>query len=58
MSAAAIGVVVAALVFAGGVLGTQLHRFLPPEHMSQESRDVVMLGTGMLSVVAFPLLGR
>jgi hypothetical protein len=37
VSAAAIGVVVAALVFAGGVLGTQLHRFLPPEHMSKES---------------------
>ena len=52
MSAAAIGLVVAASVFAGGVLGTQLHRFLPREHMSKESRDVVMFGTEMLSVLA------
>ena len=57
MSAAAIGLVVAAFVFAGGVLGTQLHRFLSPEHMSKESRDVVMLGTGMLSVLASLVLG-
>ncbi len=57
VSAAAIGIVVAALVFAGGVLGTQLHRLLPPEHMSKESREVVMLGTGMLSVLASLVLG-
>jgi hypothetical protein len=35
MSAAAIGLVVAALVFAAGVLRTQLHRFLPAEHLSK-----------------------
>jgi hypothetical protein len=52
MSAVAIGFGVAALVFDGGVAGMYLHRFLPPEHLSKESRDVVMLGTGMLSVLA------
>ena len=57
MSAWSIGLIVAALVFAGGVLGTQLHRFLPAEHLSKETRDVVMLVTGMLSVLASLLLG-
>jgi hypothetical protein len=52
MSAVAIGFGVAALVFVGGVAGMHLHRFLPREHLSKESRDVVMLGTGMLSVLA------
>jgi hypothetical protein len=57
MSAVAIGFGVAALVFVGGVAGMHLHRFLPPEHLSKESRDVVMLGTGMLSVLASLVLG-
>ncbi len=57
MSAVTIGVVVAACVFAGGVAGTQLHRILPAEHMSKESREVVLLGTGMLSVLASLVLG-
>ena len=57
MSAALIGFIVAAFVFAGGVLGTQLHRLLPPEHLSKETRDVVLLGTGMLSVLASLVLG-
>ena len=57
MNAVAIGLMVAAFVFAGGVLGMQLYRFLPPEHLSKESRDVVMLGTGMLSVLASLVLG-
>src|SRR5271166_2512480 len=57
MSAWSIGLIVAALVFAGGVLGTQLHRFLPAEHLSKETRDVVMLVTGMLSVLASLVLG-
>ncbi len=30
----------------------ELHRFLPPEHLSKDSRDAVMLGTGMLSLLA------
>lgn len=57
MSATAIGLIVAASVFAGGVLGTQLRRLLPSEHMSKESRDVVLLGTGMLSLLASLVLG-
>ena len=57
MSAVAIGLVMTALVFVGGVAGMHLHRFLPPEHLSKKSRDVVMLGTGMLSVLASLVLG-
>ena len=57
MSGTAIGLIVAACVFAGGVAGTLLDRVLPPEHLSRETRDVVMLGTGMLSVLASLVLG-
>ena len=57
MSAVAIGPFVAALVFVGGVAGMHSHRFLPPQHLSKESRDVVMLETGMLSVLASLVLG-
>jgi hypothetical protein len=57
MNGLAIGLVVAACVFAGGVAGTLLDRVLPPEHLSNDSRDVVMLGTGMLSVLASLVLG-
>jgi hypothetical protein len=57
MSATAIGLIVAAFVFAGGILGTQLHHLLPAKHLSKETRDVVMLVTGMLSVLASLVLG-
>ncbi len=57
MNGAEIGLIVAACVFAGGVAGTLLDRVLPPAHLSRETRDVVMLGTGMLSVLASLVLG-
>jgi hypothetical protein len=57
MSALTIGLAVAALAFASAVAGMHSHRFLPPEHLSKESRDAVMLGTGMLSVLASLVLG-
>ena len=41
MSAVAIGLVVAGLVFVGGVAGMHLHRFLPPEHLSKNREGVV-----------------
>lgn len=48
---------VAATVFSGGLIGLQLHRILPPEHLTRETQDVVRLGTGMLSVLASLVLG-
>jgi len=57
MGALAISLSVAALAFAAAVAGMHSHRVLPPEHLSKESRDAVMLGTGMLSVLASLVLG-
>jgi hypothetical protein len=56
-SAAAIGFVVTTFVFSGSMVGMELHRFLPPEHLSEDARDIAMLGTGMLSVRASLVLG-
>jgi hypothetical protein len=48
---------VAACVFTGGLIGINLHRFLPQAHQTKETQDVVRLGTGMLSVLASLVLG-
>ncbi|HME27943.1 MAG TPA: hypothetical protein VKI44_42595 [Acetobacteraceae bacterium] len=48
---------VAACVFAGGLVGLSLHRVLPSHHLTKETQDVVRLGTGMLSVLASLVLG-
>ncbi|MCX4149931.1 MULTISPECIES: hypothetical protein [Paraburkholderia] len=47
----------ALLVFAGGVGGIVLHRLLPETHQTIETRDVVRLAIGMLSVLASLVLG-
>lgn len=57
MDAFALSVAVAAAVFLCGVLGLHLHRFLPEQHLSKETQDVIRLGTGMLSVLASLVLG-
>jgi hypothetical protein len=45
------------LVFAGGVGGMVLHRLLPETPQTVETRDVVRLAIGMLSVLASLVLG-
>ena len=57
MSAVAVGLLVAACVFAGSVAGMFLHRILPQTHVTKETQDVIRLGTGMLSVLASLVLG-
>jgi len=52
---ACLGVVAA--VFTGSVIGFNLHRLLPPHHLSKETHDVIRLGAGMLSVLASLVLG-
>lgn len=48
---------VTVVVFLAGLFGLHLQRLLPPEHLSKEKRDVINLGTGMLSVLASLVLG-
>ena len=57
MHAAAIGLAVSAIVFAGGIVGLNMDRILPPGHRSKDTQEVVRLGTGMLSVLASLVLG-
>jgi len=57
MSITIISLLVAGCIFAGGLVGLNLHRLLPPDHRSKETQDVVRLGIGMLSVLASLVLG-
>jgi hypothetical protein len=51
------GAIVAGAVFAGGVAGLMLCPRLPRHHQTSETRDIVRLGIGMLSVLASLVLG-
>jgi hypothetical protein len=57
MTAVAEGLLVAACVFAGGMIGMSLHRLLPAHHLSKETVDIVRLGTGTMSVLAALVFG-
>lgn len=57
MSSVTVGLLVAACIFAGGMVGMFLHRILPETHLTRETQDVIRLGTGMLSVLASLVLG-
>ncbi len=49
--------IVFACGFGGAVLGLVLRRLLPERHLSQESRDVVKLGVGLIATMAALVLG-
>ena len=57
MSAFALGLLVAAAVFAGGLLGLRLDLHLPRHHLGKETQDAVRLTTTMLSVLTSLVLG-
>jgi hypothetical protein len=57
MRSATIGVISAACVFGGALLGLWLQRLLPKHHLSKESQDVVKLGAGVVATVTALVLG-
>jgi hypothetical protein len=57
MYAVYMGLLVAAAVFVGALVGLSSDRLLPDRHLSKETQDVVRLGTGLLSVLASLVLG-
>jgi hypothetical protein len=57
MTSITISSIIFCCVFAGGLAGLFLHPFLPKEHLTKETQDVVRLGTGMLSVLSSLVLG-
>jgi hypothetical protein len=57
MSPLAISGIVFGVVFGGALLGTALRALLPEHHLSQDSRDVVKLGMGLIGTMAALVLG-
>ena len=57
MSAMAISWIVFACLFAGGLLGTWLRTALPEHHLSEESKDMVRLGIGLIATMSALVLG-
>ncbi len=57
MSSMVIGMAVFGCVFGGALVGMLLRGVLPKHHLSDESKDVVKLGTGLIATMAALLLG-
>jgi hypothetical protein len=53
----AISWIVFGVVFGGAILGMALRKLLPEEHLSQESKDVVKVGMGLIATMAALVLG-
>ena len=57
MSSVAIGFIVFVFVFGAALIGNLIQRFLPEEHGSPDSRDVVRLGMGLVGTILALVLG-
>src|SRR5215471_16991340 len=57
MSSMTISWIVFGVVFGGAILGMLLRALLPEHHLSQESRDVVKVGMGLIGTIAALVLG-
>ena len=49
--------IVSAFVFGGGLLGMYLRKVLPKDHLSDDSKDVVRLGMGLVATMTALVLG-
>ena len=57
MSSFAVSLIVFACVFGGVLLGVMLRATLPEHHLSEESRDLMTLGVGLIGTMAVLILG-
>ncbi len=57
MNSIAISLIVFACVFGGAVAGMLLRAFLPPDHLSAESKEVVKVGMGLVATMSALVLG-
>ena len=57
MSSIAISLITFGIVFGGAILGIAIRAVLPENHLSDESRDVVKLGVGLIATMAALVLG-
>jgi hypothetical protein len=52
-----IALIVFACVFTGAMLGMFLRAFMPEHHLSEDSKDVIKLGMGLIATIAALVLG-
>jgi hypothetical protein len=57
MSSFVVALIAFAFVFGGAVVGLSLSTVLPPDHLSDESKDVIKLGIGLIGTLAALVLG-
>lgn len=57
MNPATIASIVFVCVFGGAVVGMLLRAIMPEHHLSEESRDVIKLGMGLIATIAALVLG-
>lgn len=57
MSSLGVAAIIFGCVFGGSLLGMLVRRVVPADHLSQEAKDVVKLGTGLIATMAALLLG-
>ncbi len=57
MNAALYGVISFACVLAGTIIGLVLRRILPGHHLSDDSKDTVKMGTGLVATICALVLG-
>jgi hypothetical protein len=57
MSALAISLIALAVLLAGASVGVGLRRTLPEHHMTEDTKDLVRLGTGLIGTMAALVLG-
>lgn len=57
MSSIATSSIVFACVFGGALLGMSLRKFLPQDHLSDESKTVVRLAMGLVATMTAMVLG-
>src|SRR5690348_3698366 len=57
MSSIIISILVVVCICAGGLIGLSLNRILRPSYLTKETRQVVPLGIGVISVLSSLVLG-
>lgn len=57
MNSTIVALVSVGCIFGGTLLGLALRRMLPAHHLSEDSKDAVKLGAGMISMMAALVLG-
>jgi hypothetical protein len=57
MSSTTIGILVSAFVFAGAIAGMLMYRIVPAGHQTTDTRDIIRLAIGMISILASLILG-